>query len=144
MATKNYIGFHTLEKLLQSADRSRPIDAMPVTDPGKPGKFGISLDRHLIMVSQAQPTGEVLYCRIVTAKYQAMAGHGPLDPNNKYAERTHSGWRIVQDEIRARGFDLREGMVSMPKGFQYLDGDADCLRYNKETDLFERSESVPA
>jgi len=141
MTTKNFIGFNSLEKLLEVCDRTQPVDGMPVTDSGKPDRrFGISIDRHIILVSQAQPNGEVLYCRIITANYQALAGIGALSRGENYSARTESAWKIVKDEIRGRGFELREALVATPKGYQFLDGQAECLRYNKDTDLFEHRE----
>lgn len=140
---KHFIGFYSLEKLLASANRSTPINAMPVVQPGKGGKYGITINTQMILVAQVQPNGEVLYCRIITGRYQALAGsHEPLGGGN-YAARSESAWTIVKEEITNAGFQLREAVMAMPTSLCFLDGHAECLKYNKETDLYERRAGEP-
>src|SRR5574341_1917059 len=106
MNSKNYVGFDTLEKLLESADSGRTVNAMPINDPGKMGKYGVTLVTQMILVSQAQINDEILYCRIITGHYQALPNSGmqPLDPGKDYHSRAESAWKIVQEEIGRRGF----------------------------------------
>lgn len=138
MSSKYYAGFESLEKLLEQADHQKPIDAMPIVDPGKAGKFGISIHTQLILVAQ-QRGDELLYCRIVTGRYQAFAGEvKPLSTTHDYPAISASAWAIVQEEIKARGFTLREALVALPKNLRFLDGTAECLHFNKETDRYER------
>ena len=140
---QNFIGFDSLEKLLNAATHLRPLNALPVVLPGRGGKYGISINTQLILVSQVQANGEVLYCRIITGRYQAIAGsREPLDEGKNYQARSESAWQIVAQEMLMQGFDVREALIAIPQNLQLLEGHADCLKYNKDTDLYERRDTA--
>lgn len=142
MPIKNFIGFDSLEKFLGAATHLHPLNALPIVHPGRGGSHGISIDTQLILVSQVQANGEVLYCRIITGRYQAIAGsHEPLFEGKNYQARSESAWQIVAQEMLMQGFVVREALIAIPQNLQLLDGHADCLKYNKESDLYERRDA---
>lgn len=139
---QQFIGFDSLEKLLAAATHLCPLNALPVVHPGRGGKYGISIHTQLILVSQVQANGEVLYCRIITGRYQALAGsHEPRSEGKNYQARSESAWQIVAQEMLMQGFNVRQALIAIPQNLQLLDGYADCLKYNKKTDLYERRDA---
>ena len=140
MAGKNYIGFNSLEKLLEQADKSLSIEAMPIIQPGRADRrFGISICTQMIVVSQFKAQ-DVLYVRIITGRFQSLDGIHPIDSaRERYVARSESAWVIVQNVIKEHGFTIREALAGFPKTLRFLDGHADCLHYNKQTDLYEHN-----
>lgn len=135
--TKNFVGFHTLEQLLKQADPERPIDALAITQPGPTGKYGISIEKQMIMVTQFSANGETLYCRIVTGHYQVLAGQ-IMSTRHDFPAIGLSAWLIVHEEIKQRGFTLREAVAALPRNLTFLDGSAECLHFNTQSDRYER------
>jgi len=137
MAIKQFIGFGELEKFLANADTARPIDAQPVIEPGRSDKMGLRVDKQLILVTQFSPNGETMYCRIVTGRYQVFQGE-VFGHKHDWDAISQSAWEIVREEIKSRGFTLREAVAAFPKSLGFLDGTAECLHFNKDTDRYER------
>jgi hypothetical protein len=144
MPAKNFVGFGALEDWLVAIDRSRPVNAECIVDPGKFGKFGVAIHKQVLVVSQTEPGGDVLYCRVHFDSYQSFQNQ-PAFEAEKHHRRGETAWAVIQQWLIEQGLTFRRAIVATPHNLTLLEGHADCLRYDKETDAYIRAipDSVP-
>lgn len=136
-----FIGYETLEEWLKSADKTRPVFANLIIDPGKPKDTGIRTDRYVIIVNQPEEGGGLVhYCRLQVEKVRYI-GDQPFDNDRDLrVARARDAWRIVEDWLIENGFTISHGIVAAPKDLLFLDGWANFLVFDQELQQYIRKE----
>ena len=135
----NFIGYAALEDLARAMLVEKPVFASPITRPGKPGQYGLRVDRYEIVVSQPDVWGDVHFCIIPIGRLQTLPNNDDLDGRkSEILQRQDQAWHIVRDWlIGVMGFTLREAGIATPDDYQFLDGWFNVLKWNAETKAFE-------
>ena len=136
----NYIGYPTVEAMVPQLEKYGKVAVIAVTDPGKAGKYNISIVYNVVLVTHASD-GLVQYCRIPIARYQSMDGVHPMgerEEAEKFNKWNTQAQQIVMDWLNERDFTVIEAMLSMPKTLRYLDGGAEFLGFDKEQGYYRK------
>ena len=134
-----FIGYETLEEWLKSADKTRPVFANLIIDPGKSKDTGIRTDRYVIIVNQPEEGGGLVhYCRLLVEKIRYVADQ-PFDQDRDLrVARARNAWSIVEDWLIENGFTVSHGIFATPKDFLLLDGWAGFLEFDQERQQYLR------
>jgi len=131
-----YVGFGTLEGLLNSHQKDRPIYLELVWMP--PAHCGpIERRHHVIVVTDIQD-GVCRYWRQTVAASDFIGGR-PFEEAKveKAMARAEQARLIVEKHIRTlHKFEVQGALVAMPRELRLLDGVTDCLRYDQATDSY--------
>lgn len=139
MPAKHFIGFGTLADLVAALDRAAPVQADCVTDfSGQNKRLGLTYYKQVIVVSQPAPHGNVLYCRIIVDQYESM-NQSPLFHPEQHLRRAETAWAVVHAWLVEQGLTLQRAVVATPRSLKLLEGHADCLHYDKESDTWLRA-----
>jgi hypothetical protein len=133
-----FIGYGTLEEWLRSVDPKRPVFAALITEPGKVVQ---SMRTDRLMIRVAQPADDLMhYCQLVIARVQYV-GDNPF--NTDYKQRfslAEQAWKVVEAWLDERGLTVMNGVVSMPDNLRLMDGWANFLVFDQQTQEFRRAE----
>ncbi len=141
----NYVGYATVEEWTKSANPGEPVYCMLITEPGKATTHGMRVDNLVIAVAQTDARGDVHYVRLpVGALTYLLTADGKKPWNSDHAERkerAEQAHRIVVEWLTER-CAVREATIAMPTGFRLLDGWANFLGWDKDTQKFYRQDEV--
>ena len=137
MNEKLFIGYGSLEGLLDSHPTGAPVFISLNEEQGQPGQYGIALHTFALIVSDIRD-GHARYCRIVLGRVQTINGEVfDTGSRERTRQRALSAYRLIEEYIITRhGFTVESAMIAMPRDLKLLDGWADFLRYDKEADRF--------
>jgi len=132
-----FVGIATLEEFAAAVDPARPLLAMPLVESG-PEHGGIRVDDLLVVCQQVDADGSVLYCRLRAASLTRCFGE-PFDPDWQERETAwRSLWDVVEAILRERGFTFRRATVAHPKGYVFLQGRSESIRFDKASKTYRR------
>ncbi len=130
----NYLGYPSHTDWLAAVDRSQPVNAICIIEPGRSAVHGLSLNKQLVILSQAQGS-TIHYLRLIVDGYQTMDGRSALMDDKKHEQRAESAWKIIQTWLKEQGLTFRIALLAFPKTLRLLDGSADALmEFNKDLD----------
>jgi len=137
MNEKLFIGYGSLEGLLDTHPTGAPIFLSLNEEQGQPGQYGVRLNTFALIVSDIRD-GHARYCRMVLGRVQTMGGEAfDAKSRERTRRRALSAYQIIEEYIITRhGFSVESEMIAMPRDLKLLDGWADFLRYDKEADRF--------
>ncbi len=137
MNEKLFIGYGSLEGLLDSHPTGAPVFISLNEEQGQPGQYGVALHTFALIVSDIRD-GHARYCRIVLGRVQTINGEVfDTGSRERTRQRALSAYRLIEEYIITRhGFTVESAMIAMPRDLKLLDGWADFLRYDKEADRF--------
>ena len=137
MNDKLFIGYGSLEGLLDTHPADAPVFLSLNEEQGPPGQYGIALHTLALTVSDIRD-GHARYCRMVVGRVQAIGGEAfDTGSRERTRQRALSAYRLIEEYIITRhGFTVESAMIAMPRDLKLLDGWADFLRYDKEADRF--------
>ena len=139
---QTFIGFASLEAWAEAIDPQRPVLAMPLIQSGIE-KGGLRVDELLVVCQQVREEGSVLYCRLRAASLTRCYGE-PFDPDWRERE---AAWNSLADAVEShltqRGFTLQRATVAWPRDHVFLEGRADSIRFDRETQRYRRSAQAP-
>lgn len=132
-----FIGFATLEEFARVVNPARPLLAMPLIESGPPSG-GLQTDELLVVCQQVDTEGSVLYCRLKAASLTRCFGE-PFDPDWQERESAwKSLWAAVEAYLKSRGFVLRRATVALPKGYVFLRGRAEGIRFDRVSKTYQQ------
>ena len=131
----NYIGFADSDAFLAAADPAKPINLNVGTKHGKPGRYGLSVDYTILIMSQAHGD-EVLYFEHIVHRYQAMSGEPMGFGDSKRIRLAEQAEQAAGRYLGERGFTCRQALLSMPANYVTLDGLPTFLAYDKSSDSY--------
>lgn len=121
-----FIGYATIDQWLLVIDRSKPVFASLVTEPGEAAQYNLRTDQLVIMVTQPEED-LVHYFRTVVSELRYLDGT-PFDVDHKRRITSASeAWQKVQDWLTDHKLSFRQGVIASPKGLRFLDGDPSGL-----------------
>lgn len=137
MHEKQFIGYGSLEGLLDTHPTGTPVFISLNEEQGQPGQYGIALHTFALTVSDIRD-GHARYCRMVLGRVQMINGESfDTGSRERTRRRALSAYQLVEEYIITRhGFTIESAMIAMPRDLKLLDGRADFLRYDKEADRF--------
>jgi len=137
MNEKLFIGYGSLEGLLDSHPTGAPVFISLNEEQGQPRQYGVALHTFALIVSDIRD-GHARYCRIVLGRVQTINGEVfDTGSRERTRQRALSAYRLIEEYIITRhGFTVESAMIAMPRDLKLLDGWADFLRYDKEADRF--------
>ena len=138
-----FVGFATLEGWIEAVDRSRPVLALRLVEPG-PGSGGIQVDELLVVCQQVATDGSVLYCRLRAASLTRCYGQ-PFDPDWREREAAwETLWDAVESTLIDRGFTIQRATVAWPKGYVFLQGRSEDIRFDRVSKTYLRTDPILA
>jgi hypothetical protein len=144
MPNKDFIGFGTLEDWLEAIDSSCPVQADCVVEQDGTNKpLGLAYYKQVIVVSQPA-RDSVLYARVVVDRYDSMNGHTPIFDEEKHLRRSKSAWEVTRTWLIEHGLTVQRAVVAMPRSLKLLEGHAEFMRYDKESDTYLRAKQTDA
>ncbi len=137
MNEKLFIGYGSLEGLLDSHPTGAPVFISLNEEQGQPGQYGVALHTFALMVSDIRD-GHARYCRMVLGRVQTIGGEAfDTGSRERTRRRALSAYRLIEEYIITKhGFAVESAMIALPRDLKLLDGWADFLRYDKEADRF--------
>lgn len=132
-----FLGYESLEEMLRSVDRKRPIFGLLVAESVRVGQQGFRTDKYIIVVSQPEAgEGLVHYCRLPIAQVRYIGDHAFDSDAERKIERAKGAWLALAGWLAASGYRLVLGVVATPEHMHWLEGEAACLEYNAEMDEY--------
>lgn len=130
-----FVGFGTSTDWIAEVDKSFPVNAECVAEGGKGDRYGIRLTTQYIVLSQVKGS-EVLYCLVPVDRYQTMDFH-PMFDEEKHVARAKTAFDITLAWLEQNGIRPRRSIVAMPRSLKKLEGVAEYMRYDKESDTYK-------
>lgn len=132
--SKNYIGFGTAEKFLNSISVGKPINVTSITEAGRFGKHGLCWVTEAVVMSQVNGE-EVLYCYIPTGGFHSMDGQRAIGDEDRTA-KARAVWGLTLDWLKANDINYREAILAMPKNYKYIHASQSYMKYVKAEDAW--------
>ena len=137
MHERLFIGYSSLEGLLDTHPADAPVFLSLNEEQGPSGHYGIALSTFALTASDIRDD-HARYCRMVLGRVQTINGQA-FDTGSR--ERTRqlalSAYHLVEEQIISRyGFTVENAMISLPRDLKLLDGWADFLLYDKAADRY--------
>ena len=140
---QTFVGFATLEGWIEAVDRARPVLAMRLIEPG-PNSGGIQVDELLVVCQQVDTNGSVLYCRFRAASLTRCYGQ-PFDLDWQQREAAwETLWDAVESTLIDCGFTLQRATVAWPKGYVFLQGRSEAIRFDPASRTYLRTDPILA
>lgn len=136
--TPLFIGYPTLEKWAESVQKTEPVYAMLLTEPGNPTQQGYRVDDLTIVCVQPDAHNWAHYCRILVGQVSYVADQPFGSKHTWIMDQTEIAWALVKDWLWEQAFDVREAALAVPVDYRFLNGRAAFLEYAKETGFFRR------
>jgi hypothetical protein len=128
-----FVGYGQLENWLNAINKTRPVFANLITEPGKYGEYGHHTDTLTILVAQPDVSeGIVHYCRVVVGKIQYL-GNDPFTPNHQQRlDLAGEAWLIVSAWFAEQSLVVHPGIIAIPANLKLMDGSAGFLGFDQE------------
>jgi hypothetical protein len=136
-----FLGFGTLEDLVDQDLVDRTVYVMAISERHTIPNSSMGTAHKLMRVQGLLPTRVVGYCQISLGYVEEING-SPLESNRALAaaRRVESARQVVERWLAARGLRVVNATFAAPRDFKLLDGQANFLDYDRETDTFHSAE----
>lgn len=135
-----FIGYSGVESFARNIEPGARVYLMLLEDHaiGSQGVGAMSC----ALTAQSTILDDVAYVRVIVARVQTVQGE-PFD-TGEARERTAAALealRIVREWLTRRGFEVVEATIAAPRDLKYLEGQAECLRYDKARRTYIEAQS---
>lgn len=136
-----WIGYPALEAWAANVEADKPVLALLITEPGPRNKNGLSVDKSAVIVQQIRADACVHYCRLVAARHTMIAGRPFETDDERRREMARQLYALVTAWLKEHQLTVREAVVTAPTGLVWLEGWADFIGYDKNTQTYFRREA---
>lgn len=133
------IGYAELTAMAEEVPANQKVYVLNMercTSTGAPQIF----ERVILVTAMAPDRPAILYCRIKVGEVAYMYGKifGDEEKNRKSIARSESASLGICNYFEELGFEvIKSAAIAMPNDYQLLDGHAACLKYDKDSDLYQ-------
>jgi hypothetical protein len=138
MAKTNFIGYATLEFLVDLMEKGKPVYISATLRTEKADEHGLCVYRASIIVEQPDECGDVNYVAMLAGKYLGISGAPEFDAEGKekVVKRQMKMLELVRGWLTAAGFTLREARIDRPENLSMMYGWLEALKYDRGSDTF--------
>lgn len=140
----NHVGFGSLESLLNSHHPDLPVYLLLITENVGRQAGRRNFHVHVSALDFDMRVGR--YCRIRVGISDTIGGE-PVQPREygRIYERALSAQNVIETHIRTvHKFSIQTAAVTLPKDSSLVLDGTDCMRYDKDKDMFVMAEIMSA
>ena len=136
--TPFFVGYGTLEALLQSHEAGAPLYAVLASETA-PGQFGGAQVVSLVLVVGDVQNGVARQWRRIVGRFSHIAEQ-PLQSVaqvKRTRERAQQAYELLTHAlVFVQRFEVHNALIAAPPDVRILEGDTDCFHYDTPTDSF--------